>query len=74
MVFGIYDSQKPPGLLGDIASLMGMLGINILSINGVEDRTRGMLVETNDQERSNYSSSCFERLIILPLTKCASPN
>lgn len=42
--------KNRPGLLGDIASLLGMLNINILSINGVEDRTRGMLIQTTDDE------------------------
>ncbi len=40
--------KNRPGLLGDIASVMGMLGINITTINGVDDRTRGFLVHTND--------------------------
>lgn len=40
-----------PGLLGDIASLMGMLNINILTINGVDDRTRAMLIRTADEEK-----------------------
>ena len=43
--------KNRPGLLGDIASLMGMLEINILTINGVQDRTRGMLVHTSDDEK-----------------------
>ena len=40
MEYKIHKNR--PGLLGDIASLMGMMNINILTINGVEDRTRGM--------------------------------
>ena len=43
--------KNRPGLLGDIASLMGMLDINILTINGVQDRTRGMLLQTGDDEK-----------------------
>lgn len=40
-----------PGLLGDIASLLGMLSINIVTINGVDDMRRGMLLlsDTNEQ-------------------------
>lgn len=48
MEYKIHKNR--PGLLGDIASLMGMLDINILTINGVEDRTRGMLLQTNDDD------------------------
>lgn len=40
-----------PGLLGDITSLMGMLEININSINGFENQTRGMLFSTSDAEK-----------------------
>lgn len=43
--------KNRPGLLGDIASLLGMMEINILTINGIEDRTRGMLLGTNDDSK-----------------------
>ncbi|WP_040948747.1 YmfK family protein [Gorillibacterium massiliense] len=49
MEYKIHKNR--PGLLGDIASLMGMLEINIITINGVEDRTRGMLLQTTDEEK-----------------------
>ncbi len=33
-----YEIQvNRPGLLGDIASLLGMLRVNIISINGVDE-------------------------------------
>lgn len=36
-----YQIQKNrPGLLGDISSLLGMLSINIVTINGVDDIRR----------------------------------
>jgi hypothetical protein len=43
--------KNRPGLLGDMASILGMLDINIITINGVENRRRGMLLQTNKQER-----------------------
>lgn len=49
MEYKIHKNR--PGLLGDIASLLGMLEVNILTINGVEDRTRGMLLQTDDDEK-----------------------
>lgn len=49
MEYRIHKNR--PGLLGDIASLLGMLGVNILTINGVQDRARGMLLETEDEEK-----------------------
>ncbi|SHF53144.1 DUF3388 domain-containing protein [Ornithinibacillus halophilus] len=40
-----YEIQhNRPGLLGDISSLLGMLSINIITINGVENGRRGMLL------------------------------
>jgi hypothetical protein len=32
--------KNRPGLLGDISSLLGMLSINIVTINGVHDKSR----------------------------------
>ncbi|AWB44364.1 DUF3388 domain-containing protein [Paenibacillus sp. CAA11] len=43
--------KNRPGLLGDIASMLGMLEVNILTINGVEGKTRGMLLETDDDRK-----------------------
>ena len=37
-----YEIHKNrPGLLGDVSSLIGMLGINIVTINGVDNARRG---------------------------------
>ncbi len=33
-----------PGLLGDISSLLGMLSINIITINGIDQGSRGLLI------------------------------
>lgn len=43
--------KNRPGLLGDIASLLGMLSINIVTISGVEDQRRGFLIRTNDRQK-----------------------
>ncbi|MEK4030127.1 MULTISPECIES: YmfK family protein [Bacillaceae] len=45
--------KNRPGLLGDVASLLGMLSINIVTINGVDEASRGllMLAESEDQIR-----------------------
>lgn len=40
MEYKIHKNR--PGLLGDIASMLGMLEVNILTINGVEGKTRGI--------------------------------
>lgn len=36
-----------PGLLGDIASLLGMLGFNIMQLGGVSETSRGFLLQTS---------------------------
>jgi hypothetical protein len=46
--FEYHIHKNRPGLLGDIASLLGMLSINIVTINGV-DENRGMLLHTADR-------------------------
>ncbi len=38
-------------MLGDVASVLGMLSINITKLSGVEDRTRGFLLQTDDPTR-----------------------
>lgn len=46
-----YEIQfNRPGLLGDIASLLGMLRVNIVAINGVDATRRGMLVRAEKDE------------------------
>ena len=47
-----YEIQvNRPGLLGDIASLLGMLRVNIITINGVDGGHRGMLVRTENDDQ-----------------------
>jgi len=49
MEYRIHKNR--PGLLGDVASILGMLNINIITINGVQNRNRGMLLTTDDNEK-----------------------
>ncbi|MDB5084070.1 MAG: hypothetical protein JWN30_956 [Bacilli bacterium] len=44
-------SRNRPGLLGDIASLMGMLSINIITVSGVEEGGRGFLLQTEEHQK-----------------------
>lgn len=43
--------KNRPGLLGDISSILGMMSINIVTINGVDLQKRGMILQTNDEEK-----------------------
>lgn len=46
LLFLEYDiQQNKPGLLGAVTTLIGMLGLNILTVTGIEQR-RGLLLET----------------------------
>src|SRR5699024_8735911 len=46
-----YELQyNRPGLLGDISTLLGMLSINIIMINGIENSKRGMLLLCKNDE------------------------
>lgn len=65
--------KNRPGLLGDIASLMGMLNINILTINGVEDRTRGMLIETSDDEKIELMGRMLAKVENITITALRAP-
>lgn len=38
--------RNRPGLLGDLASLLGMLGFNIVQLNDVSEQSRGFLLQT----------------------------
>ena len=47
-----YEIQSNrPGLLGDISSLLGMMSINIVTINGVDEGRRGLLILAKDNKQ-----------------------
>jgi hypothetical protein len=71
MEYKIHKNR--PGLLGDIASLMGMLEINIMSINGVEDRTRGMLLQTDDDETIELMGKMLSKVDNITITALRTP-
>ncbi len=61
------------GLLGDIASLLGMLGINIITINGVEDKTRGLLLQTDDDEKIDLMGKMLRKVDNITVTALRAP-
>lgn len=69
-----YEIHKDrPGLLGDIASLLGMLSINILTINGVEDRRRGMLLRTTEQSKIDVLQQLLLKVDNITVTALRPP-
>lgn len=71
MEYKIHKNR--PGLLGDIASLMGMLNINIITINGVEDNARGMLLQSDDDEKIEIMGKMLKKIGNITLTALRSP-
>jgi hypothetical protein len=71
MEYKIHKNR--PGLLGDIASLMGMLDINIVTINGVEDRTRGMLLQTTDDEKIELMGKMLKKVDNITISALRAP-
>ncbi|MEK4510377.1 MULTISPECIES: DUF3388 domain-containing protein [Paenibacillus] len=65
--------KNRPGLLGDIASMLGMLEINILTINGVEGETRGMLIESDDDEKIALIGNMLGKVDSITVTALRSP-
>ncbi|WP_066173167.1 DUF3388 domain-containing protein [Bacillus marinisedimentorum] len=62
-----------PGLLGDISSLLGMLSINILTINGVNDSRRGMLLLCERDEQVERLESILQTMDNITVTKLRRP-
>lgn len=65
--------KNRPGLLGDIASLLGMLSINIITINGVEDRKRGMLIRSQSDDQIERFRTILETIENITVLKLREP-
>lgn len=61
------------GLLGDIASLLGMLRVNIVSINGVNEVRRGMLLRAENEESILRFVSIISTMENINVTKFREP-
>ena len=69
-----YEIHKNrPGLLGDISSLLGMLSINIVTINGVDDRRRGLLLLCDKKEQIERLESILHTMDNITVTKLREP-
>ncbi|GAB4072630.1 DUF3388 domain-containing protein [Barrientosiimonas marina] len=69
-----YEIQNNhPGLLGDISSLLGMLSINIVSINGVAESRRGMLLLCRNEEQITRMTSIMETMDTINIIKMRKP-
>ncbi|WP_071459511.1 DUF3388 domain-containing protein [Bacillus massilinigeriensis] len=69
-----YEIQKNrPGLLGDISSLLGMLAINIVTINGVHEGRRGLLIKAKDDEQIVRLESILNTMDTIKVLKLREP-
>ncbi|HHT7235159.1 MULTISPECIES: DUF3388 domain-containing protein [Bacillus] len=69
-----YEIHKNrPGLLGDVSSLIGMLGINIVTINGVDNARRGLLLMCDNQEQIARLESILNTMDNITVTKYRPP-
>ncbi|WP_010530692.1 YmfK family protein [Lentibacillus jeotgali] len=69
-----YEIQyNRPGLLGDISSLLGMLSINIISINGVAASRRGMLLLSRKEEQITRLKSIMQTMDTIEIKKVRKP-
>lgn len=69
-----YEIQvNRPGLLGDIASLLGMLRVNIVSINGVDEKHRGMLLHVDNEESIQRFISIVSTMENINVTRFRQP-
>ncbi|MFZ4454217.1 DUF3388 domain-containing protein [Salibacterium aidingense] len=65
--------QNRPGLLGDISSLLGILSINIVTINGVEDRRRGMLIRSRHDDQISRFCAILDTIENITVRKIREP-
>lgn len=69
-----YEIQKNrPGLLGDISSLLGMMKINIVTINGVDEGRRGLLMIAKDDDQIERLESIIHTMDTIKLIKLREP-
>ena len=69
-----YEIQKNrPGLLGDISSLLGMLSINIVTINGVDEGRRGLLMLSKDDNQIKRLESILNTMDTIKVIKIREP-
>lgn len=63
-----------PGLLGDIASLLGMLGFNIMQLGGVSENSRGFLLQTARSRQVEVLRTIVQTMDDVHLTALRSPS
>jgi len=65
--------QNKPGLLGAVTTLMGMLEINILTVNGIGESRRGFLLEIPSDKKLYALRTALENVEAILLTAFRFP-
>ncbi|KAB7708111.1 DUF3388 domain-containing protein [Bacillus aerolatus] len=65
--------KNRPGLLGDISSLLGMLSINIVTINGVDEASRGLLMLAQSEDQIRRLESILLTMDTIQIIKLREP-
>ena len=69
-----YEIQvNRPGLLGDISSLLGMLRVDIVTINGVDGGHRGMLLRADNDDQIARFEQIAETMETIQVIKIREP-
>lgn len=69
-----YEIHKNrPGVLGGISSLMGILSINILTINGVKHNRRGMLLAADSYQKIEMLTQLLKQMDQITITALRAP-
>lgn len=61
------------GLMGDIASVLGMLSINIVTLSGVEERKRGFLLQTESPLQMEVLQALLRQVTNITVTALRPP-
>jgi len=65
--------KNRPGLLGDISSILGMMSINIVTINGVDLKKRGMILQTDETEKIQLLHGVLKHIENITITAFRPP-
>ncbi|SDG90789.1 DUF3388 domain-containing protein [Desulfosporosinus hippei] len=69
-----YDiQQNKPGLLGAVTTLIGMLGLNIITVTGIEPKSRGLLLETHSEGKVQALLNALNEVEAIKVTAFRQP-
>ena len=61
------------GLLGDVSSLLGLMGISIVTINGIDEDRRGLLIKSDSLDKVHRFENIVTEIDDISITKLRKP-